>query len=292
MRIVFIADYFADELIGGAELSLQSRIDTCPFDYIKINSRHLDLSKLDKENDLLIFGNFAELSVDNLHDVQGNIFNPKWRYVVEECDYKYCVVRSSHKHKAVFGVDCDCHKRTQGKRIHNFFKRADLLFWKSEGQRAEYCRLFPGLESIPGDIMGGVFTKNNLDYILSLKNSPRDNKYFILKTDSWIKGYEDAVKYCHDNQLPYRAIGDMDYYKTLKELAHCKGIVYMPRGFDPSCRMITEAKLLGLDIRTTDLVQHMTESWFKSNETGMIEFLGSRTKVFWGMVSEYTLEPA
>lgn len=41
MRIVFIADNFVDDKIGGAELSIQSHIDTCPFEYIKVRCKEL-----------------------------------------------------------------------------------------------------------------------------------------------------------------------------------------------------------------------------------------------------------
>jgi hypothetical protein len=69
----------------------------------------------------------------------------------------------------------------------------------------------------------------------------------------------------------------------------------MPAGYDVSCRMITEMKLLGRDIITSNKVQHMTEAWFNSGKAGMLEFLRSRNKVFWeridglqaGLVREY-----
>jgi len=279
MRIIFIADYFADEYIGGSELSIQTHINSCLYDYLKVKSSQLDLSKLDKENDFLVFGNFSKLPAHCFFELQKG-----WHYVVEECDYKYCEYRSKHKHEFITGHPCQCEKYS-GLIIRDFFLKAKHLFWKSEGQRDEYYRLFPELKEIPSDIIGGVFSREDLDYILSLKNTKRDDRYFILKSDSWIKGYGEALAYCKEHKLPYRIVGNIPYRQALKEMARSEGIVYLPRGFDPSCRMITEAKLLGLDIRTNDLVQHMKEAWFNSGEEGMLAFLRSRDKQFWEVLS-------
>lgn len=281
MRIIFIADFFIDELIGGAELSIQTHINSCPYEYVKIKSNLVDLNKLNKKNDFLILGNFAHLPTRYLFELRNG-----WRYVVEECDYKYCEYRSKHKHEAITGYPCQCEKYS-GLIIRDFYLSAKHLFWKSEGQRDEYYRLFPELQNIPSNIMGGVFSNEDLDYLLSLKNIKRDNKYFILKSNSWIKGYGDALAYCKENKLPCRIVGNIPYRKAIKEMARSKGIVYLPKGFDVSCRMITEAKLLGIDIRTNDLVQHTREAWFNAGEAEMLKFLRSRDKEFWQVIDGY-----
>ena len=104
MRIVFIADYFLDGMIGGAELSLQSHIDTCPYEYKKVRCRELRFKKLDKADDFIVLSDFEKMSPENLSEIVN------WNYVFIESDYKYCIFRSSHKHKAVTGRDCDCDK--------------------------------------------------------------------------------------------------------------------------------------------------------------------------------------
>jgi len=281
MRIVFVADNFTDKYIGGSEFSIQTHINSCPFSHIEIKSNELNLQQLNKETDFLVFGNFTALPHNVFLEVQSG-----WRYVVEECDYKYCLYRSSHKHRFFAGRDCDCHLHS-GLEIQDFFMNALYLFWKSEKQRDEYSRLFPKLRKVQSEIMGGVFSDVDLNYILSLKNKRRDNKYFVLKSDSWIKGSQDAIDYCHKNKMRFRLVGNVPYHKVLRKMAKSKGIVYLPRGFDPSCRMITEAKLLGIEIITNDLVQHTKENWFNNGEKGMLEFLKSRNAIFWKVLYGY-----
>lgn len=276
MRIVFIADNFADSYIGGSELSIQSHIDTCPYKFIKIKSRELKLRHL-KDDDFLVFGNFYDMPIGMLKEFQ------RFNYVVEECDYKYCKYRSSHLHRLHSPAGCDC-PQTYSAPIINFFLHAQHIFWKSEGQRDEYYRLFPELKDKPSAIMGGVFTDEQLDYIISLKDYPHDERYFVLKTNKWIKGYRESVAYCVKNSILFREAGDLPYKQSLVEMAKCKGLVYMPTGFDPSCRMVTEMKLLGREIITNNNMQHMKEAWFNSGEAGMLEFLRSRNKIFWGVI--------
>jgi hypothetical protein len=278
MRIVFIADNFSDNYIGGAELSIQAHIDTCPYPYIKIQAKKLKLNQLRKD-DFLIFGNFYDLDKAIMPALA------EYRYVIEECDYKYCVFRSSHLHKFMKG-NCDC-PQGYALPIINMMLNAKYMFWKSEKQRDEYYSIFSELKQVPSDIMGGVFSDKQLDLMLSLKNTPQTNKYFVLKAGGWVKGYREAVIYCEKNGLEYIEISNMPYEQSLKEMAKCKGIVYLPNGYDVSCRMITEMKLMGREIITNDRVQHTTEVWFNSGEAGMLEFLRSRNKVFWERINEY-----
>jgi hypothetical protein len=278
MRIVFILDNFVGDVVGGAELSLEAHIQTCKHPYIKIRSKEFRLNQL-KKDDFLIFGNFVDIPIPMLKEFKA------WNYVIEECDYKYCRYRSSHLHKLNNNVGCDC-PTTYSAPIIDFMLNAKHLFWKSEAQRDIYYGFFPELKAIPSDIMGGVFTDEKLDYILSLKDTPHDEYYFIWKSNRWIKGYRESVGYCVKNEIPYREIMDMPYKEALKVMAQSKGVVYMPSGFDVSCRMITEMKLMGRDIITTDRVQHTKEAWFNSGEAGMLEFLRSRNQVFWRRIDE------
>jgi hypothetical protein len=287
-RIVFIQDFFTGDVVGGAEMSIQAHIDTCQYPYIKLHTKTFRFNQIRKD-DFIVFGNFYNFT--SLSILEGF---KDYNYVIEECDYKYCRYRSSHLHRLNTLKDCDC-PTTYSAPIVDFMLHAKHLFWKSEAQRDIYYNFFPELKAIPSDIMGGVFTDEQLYFILSLKDIPQDDYYFVLKTKRWIKGYRESVAYCVKNDIKYRAIEDLPYKESLMAMAKSKGIVYMPAGYDVSCRMITEMKLLGRDIITSNKVQHMTEAWFNSGEAGMLGFLRSRNKVFWeridglqaGLVREY-----
>lgn len=285
-RVVFVCDNFADKYIGGAELSLQAHIDTCPFPSVLIKSSEFNPKKFNPKNDLLVFGNYANLNRDHFGDTA-----TRFKYVIEECDYKYCKYRSSHKHKAMESKECDCHLVAYGLDVFAFMRSAAWVFWKSERQRAEYLTLFKvgdwinkDTDPFWGTVVGGVFSDEILDYILSLKDTPKQERAFVLYSGSWIKGYNNAATYCRTNGLKQHTVGNIPYRDCLKEMATCSTLVYLPNGFDVSCRMVTEAKLLGLKIITNNLVQHVGEAWFKGTDEERIAFLRSRNPEFWRVV--------
>ena len=283
-RVVFVCDNFADKFIGGAELSLQAHIDTCPFPFTLVKSAEFNPKKFNPKKDLLVFGNYANLDREHFGDIA-----TRFKYVIEECDYKYCKYRSSHKHRAMESKDCDCHLTAYGLDIFAFMRGAAWMFWKSERQRYEYTRLFgdpAGVwpDEFGGTIVGGVFSDEILDYILSLKETPKQDRAFVLYSGSWIKGYNNAATYCRTNGLKQHTVGNIPYRDCLKEMATCSTLVYLPNGFDVSCRMVTEAKILGLKIITNNLVQHVTEPWFTGSDEDRVAFLRSRNPEFWRVV--------
>lgn len=288
MRIVFVCDNFVEDLIGGSELSLQTHINSCPFEYVKIRSVLFRPENFNRETDFIVFGNMFHVQ----YEVLLQVIREGWGYVVEECDYKYCRYRESHFHAFMSGRPCDCRDSYRGRTISAFYAAAKHLFWKSEGQRAEYYRLFPALESVPSSIMGGVFSDADIDYILSLRGTPRDEKFVILKSEGWVKGYLTSKEFCEKNGLQYREIGGLPHRDALAQMARSAGVVYMPQGFDVSCRMITEAKLLGIEIHTNDLVQHTKEAWFNGTDEDRIAFLRGRDKEFWKTINELVLVAA
>ena len=62
-KIVFVADLFADQYMGGAELTTEALIEACPFEYVKINSADVTIQTLQNyQNCFWVFGNFSQLN--------------------------------------------------------------------------------------------------------------------------------------------------------------------------------------------------------------------------------------
>ena len=94
-KIVFVADLFAEQYVGGAELTTEALIEACPFEHIKINAKDVNVENLQRfQNCFWIFGNFSQLNIQLVPTIVGNV-----RYAVLEYDYKFCKYRSIEKHK-------------------------------------------------------------------------------------------------------------------------------------------------------------------------------------------------
>ena len=42
-KVVFVSDFFVDEIIGGAELTTQALVESCPFPYVRIKSKDVTI---------------------------------------------------------------------------------------------------------------------------------------------------------------------------------------------------------------------------------------------------------
>ena len=286
VKVVFVADLFAEHYVGGAELTTQALIDECPLPYVKILSRDLNVGLLREGVDKFwVFGNFAQMNPELIPTIIGNL-----KYTVLEYDYKYCRYRSPEKHETAIGKPCDCHEQMNGKLISAFYFGSRGLWWMSEAQKEWYLRLFPFLSEKNNVVLSSVFSKNTLGTIKFLRtqvsNSSVERKgWIVLGSDSWVKGADDAKKWCEEKGKEHEVVWNVPYEVMLDKLARAEGFVYLPKGKDTCPRMVIEAKLLGCKLHLNDNVQHGKEDWFTTDDIESIgDYLFAAPGLFWSGV--------
>jgi intein/homing endonuclease len=282
-QIVWVSDLFVEDYVGGAELTSEALIENSPFNVFKLHSKDVTMELLQEGHQKFwIFGNFASLNLDIIPAIVANM-----KYSVIEYDYKYCQYRSPEKHEQLGRGKCDCHEQLHGKLIAGFYRCARHLWWMSEAQANFYFEKFPFLndEHVKNTVLSSVFNDRTMAYVKKLREEGTDQGregWIILGSKSWIKGCEDAIKYCEDNNLKYEVLWDKPYNVVLESLSKAKGHVYLPRGKDTCPRMTIEAKLLGCDLVLNDFVQHKNEEWFNQKEFEHIEqYLYAARGWFW-----------
>lgn len=285
-NVVFVADLFIDDYVGGAELTSEAIISESPYKVMKLKSQDVTMELLQQGMDKYwIFGNFAGLNPQLIPSIVGNL-----KYSVLEYDYKYCRFRSPEKHAAATNTPCDCHNQMNGKLISAFYHGADSMWWMSEGQKRHYTDLFPFLSEKSSIVLSSVFSKNTLGTIRALregiKKSGEDRKgWIVLGSESWVKGFDDAKKWCEENGKEPEILWNVPYETTLAKLAASEGFVYLPKGKDTCPRMVIEAKLLGCALHLNDSVQHKDEEWFATDDLESIEeYLYAAPALFWNAI--------
>lgn len=283
--IVFVADLFSEDYAGGAELTTRALIESSNSSIIKIKARDLNVEVLQNhQNDYWVFGNFASLDFNLIPAIVANI-----NYSILEYDYKFCNYRSIEKHKKHTGRDCDCAEQMIGKYVSAFYYAADHIFWMSEGQRDRYHSYFPHLARKSQTVLSSVFDQSFFNVVELMKTSVDERKgWIVLGSDSWIKGKEDAIRWCEENSKQYEVVWDIPYDELLSKLAESEGFVYLPRGGDTCPRMVIEAKLLGCEVVTNNNVQHSNEKWWQSSPDDVCDYLRGRPRVFWSIVEKYS----
>jgi len=279
--IIFVADLFAEDYGGGAELTSEALIRESPYKVQKLHSKDVNLAALSQgSSKFWIFGNFSQMNPELIPSIVANL-----KYSVLEYDYKYCRFRSSEKHAALTGESCDCHNQITGKIISAFYYGAQAIWWMSEKQKDKYLSLFPFLMERDNIVLSSVFSKESLATMKLLRTSVPSSErkgWVVLGSESWIKGAESAKKWCVDNDKQYDIVWNLTHQETLAKLAAAEGFVYLPLGGDTCPRMVIEAKLLGCKLEINDNVQHKDEEWFASSSLESIEeYLYASPNVFW-----------
>ena len=276
--IIFAADAFLEQYVGGAELTTEAVIESCltPARKVVTGLTTPELMESLKEAHW-VFGNFSNLTEECMLFAVKNL-----SYSVLEYDYKFCKFRSPEKH-ILFEGECNCATSTFGKLRALFLASAKKNWWMSESQKNIYQEKFPFLG---GEILSSVFSDYTLNYIEALDTKNKNDKWLILDSKSWIKGVDDAVKYAEENNLEYELVWGLKYEQLLEKMASSRGLIFFPRAGDTCPRMVIEAKLLGCELILNDNVQHKDEDWFKTKET-CLQYLKQRKDKFWNCTEQH-----
>ena len=281
---VFVSDMFASDYVGGAELTSEALIESCPEKIDKIHSRDVTLKLLEQgHKKFWIFGNTSGLNHELIPTIVANM-----DYCVLEYDYKFCRYRSVEKHFEAEQEECMCHEEIHGKMISAFFYGASSLWWMSESQQNLYHERFPFLKEKPNTVLSSVFNDKFFQDIAILREKYKSHErkgWVVLGSTSWIKGAEQAEAWCKENNKDYEVVWNVPYEEVLEKLAAAEGFVYLPMGGDTCPRMVIEAKLLGCKLELNEFVQHKDELWFNTEDRLDTEsYLYAARNRFWNAV--------
>ena len=286
-EIVLVADLFAEEYLGGAELTTEALYKASPLKVHKIHSKNVTMKTLESGyNKFWIFTNFSQMNLQLVPTIVSNI-----RYSIVEYDYKFCRYRSIEKHLSAEMKECDCAEDMHGKLTSAFFHAATTVFYMSYAQMQRYHDRFPFLAENDGSkqyVLSSCFSDEFFALIKILREKEKNTErkgWLVLGSNSWIKGTDAAVQWCKDNDKDYEILQGLDHQQVLEKMAVAEGFVYLPMGGDTCPRMVIEAQLLGCKLEVNDNVQHMTEVPFCDDNISDIEsYLYANREVFWNMI--------
>ena len=278
---VFVSDFFVDEYVGGAELSLKTLYDLCPSTLTRLKTSDLDAETIEFFKDSKwVFGNMTHMSTEMLN----NIANSEINYSFVEFDYKFCKHRNPALYKFIEGEEPNYNETVLGKVVENFVNNAQSVFFMSEKQKELYASSLSGLKNDNTYVLSSIFDDEFFDVIDQLKDKDyarMPNSWLVLGSNSYIKGTAQSEKWCQDNNKDYRVIQNMPYIEVLQSFASSEGVCFLPTGEDTCPRFVIEAKLLGCQLQLNDYVQHKDEEWFNLPNDELEAYLRTRKDFFW-----------
>lgn len=289
-KYVIVSDMYSSDYSGGAELTLEAILLKCPDKYIKLYCDQITEQLISNNKDKhWIIANHSRLPKEMMIELATSGV----AYSVIACDYFYCKYRSSHLHELTTKTPCDCHMTDQGKFILGFHKRAQKVFFMSDGHLNEHKRLFPTMNNWPSNKLiaqGSTFDDATLEMLnnLGAQYPVKNGKWAIQggSNTSWIKNTDGCVQYCVQNKLPYEIIGGLSPKDFLHKLVQYQGLIFVPKGFDTNPRITIEARLLGLELVLGDLCQNKNDNWFNLPIEQLYHYLENRANTFWVHIND------
>lgn len=266
-KIIFIADLFLEDYIGGGELNNEELINQLilrKFDVKKIHSYDVDINfiKNNKDN-FFIVGNFIGLK----ENVKEELYSKK--YVIYEHDHKYLKNRNPTSYKNYVSDEKNLINK-------NFYKNAKAILTQSK-IHTEVIWKNLGIENII-NCSGNIWSKNQIDILKKYKDTEKQFDCAILQSNNNIKNTAESIDYCKKNNLNYNLIPFSTYEKYISELAKCKKMVFFPKVLETLSRTSIEAKILGCNLITNNYLGVISEEWIKKDQNYIIDYINNRSK--------------
>ena len=215
MKIIFIADFFVEQILGGGELNNEELLQLLVADghgVIKMNSHNLTESFIKNNKDAhFIIANFVNIKSSLLEK-----FYDK-KYIIYEHDHKYMKSRNPSTYPGF---------KAPPEALVNmgFYKRARAVLCQSQFH-LEIIKMNTGLENLI-NLSGNMWSKSSLDLMLRMSTKEKKERCSIMDSSISHKNTREAVMYCEHTKKPYNLISSTKYESFLDQLSDNKTFVF------------------------------------------------------------------
>tara|TARA_R110000824_G_scaffold3106_2_gene14232 strand:- start:84 stop:1706 length:1623 start_codon:yes stop_codon:yes gene_type:complete len=265
--IIFIADFFVEQVAGGGELANEEVIKTLRnnnFEVITKHSHEITAADLKKESDsFFIVANFVNLKKELLP-----LFN-SLNYVIYEHDHKYLTTRDPSVFENYFAP----YESIINK---DFYKNAKAVLCQSKMHARVVAKNL--LINNVVNLGCSLWDEKVLDHIESLVDNKKENKHSIVRSTNKIKGTFEAILYCRENELDYELIESPNYEEFLRQLSKNENLIFFPKTLETFCRLAVEARMLGVKLTTNKNIGATSEPFFELKGKESIDFIRNKQK--------------
>ena len=260
MRVVFIADFFKDQILGGGELNNEEFIDistTLGTPIEKIQSHLVTPSVIENnKNSKFIVANFINLREDCKKLLED------YSYVIYEHDHKYLKSRNPAGYKNF--------KAPKDQIInYDFYKNAKAVLCQSTFH-ADIVRRNLDLSNILS-LSGNLWSKQAIETFKKFLDKKKKDKCSIMDSPISHKNTRQTVLFCMHKDREYELVSSPDYTEFLDKLSNNKTFVFFPKTPETLSRVIVEARMMGMSVITNDLVGAIQEAWYTKKGTELIK---------------------
>jgi hypothetical protein len=268
-KIIFIADFFADEVPGGGELNNEQLIQILQkrgVDVSQIKSQNVSPNFLQEQtkDTKFIIANFIGLTEESK-----SVLKLEKEYIIYEHDHKYVKTRNPAEYKDFIAP------RDQ---IINFdfYKNSKAVLCQSDFH-AKIVKANLNLNNIKS-VGGNLWSHDILDFMYKISLNKKQATCAIMSSDNWHKNTPDAIRLCKIKGWKYDLIPQSEYQHFLTRLGKSKRFVFLPKTPETLSRIVVEARMMGLSVITNNLVGATKEEWFKLRGIELIDVMVTKRK--------------
>jgi|TARA_R100000084_G_scaffold107969_2_gene69417 hypothetical protein len=260
MKICFIADFFADEVNGGGELSNEELINilSTKHDVSKIKSIHFLPEHVEDDVNYVVC-NFIGLREDSKSLLKN--------YIIYEHDHKYL----DNRNPAVYNNFIAPKENIVN---YDFYKNAKSVICQSTMHK-EIVEKNLKLDNIIS-IGGNLWSEDVLDLLENYSKNPKSKKYSIMNSHIDHKNTIDAVRFCKYKKYDYELIDPCPYDEFLLRLGQNEGFVFFPKTPETLSRIIVESRMMDMKVITNKLPGAVREPWFEKRGVELIDIMRNK----------------
>ncbi len=271
-KLVFISDFFVNDVRGGAEIyddllikELEKKgVKVCKFHSHEFTNKHFHL--YEKFGFNFLISNFINLD-KRIKDI---LQTHTGRYCIIEHDHKYLTNRNPADFKDFIAPPQMVINR-------DFYSAASAVFCQS----VKHAEVLSSNLKIKHVINLGCSLWSE-EQITKIKNVSvnKNNKAMIINDPNIIKGTAESIQICQSKKIEFDLLDKMPYDEYLKALGAYEKFVFFPKTLESFCRVVVEARMLGCKLMTNNLNGCTYEPWFrKLKGSGLIDYINSQREV-------------
>tara|TARA_Y100000310_G_scaffold170314_1_gene170461 strand:- start:4213 stop:5046 length:834 start_codon:yes stop_codon:yes gene_type:complete len=262
MSNIVMVDDFPDNF-GGAELVNRTVADHLGAKIVSASK----FSTIEKDT-FYIISNISTMPRFTAHRIAKEA-----NYIILEHDYKFVESRHPWKYE-------DCLVPEEEKILLDLYKNAKAIFVQTDDHKQVFLA-----NKIEGNFVSlscSIWSDSELDMLEEyyLANLMKEPTFCVMNSANWIKNTMGAVDWCEHNKLTYALLeANEDPKEFLRDLAKHSCLVFIPVARESCCRLLVEARCLGLNTITTSNSGAWLSDWYNLSGKELIKFLRDRSHV-------------
>jgi len=265
MKIVFLADFFVEQVLGGGELNNDELLQILTANghhIIKLNSHNLTESfiKNNKEAHFIIanFVNIRPYLLERFYDK---------KYIIYEHDHKYMRSRNPGTYPG-FKAPPEALVNVE------FYKNAQAVICQSQFH-LEIIKMNLEIDNLV-NLSGNLWSTSSLELMLRMSKKEKQDMCSIMHSQIPHKNTREAVMYCEHTKKPYKLISSKNYESFLDQLSDNQTFVFFPQTPETLSRVVVEARMMGMSVIVNKMIGATREPWYELKGKDLIEYMHAK----------------